>query len=259
LIHAKDGEMREIRGKEISMIFQDPTTSLNPIMRVGDQISETVKNQLKLSKEESKERAIELLKSVGIPDAPARAKLYPFEMSGGMQQRVMIALALSCDPKLLLADEPTTNLDVTIQAQVLELIRGICKQKQTSVMLITHSMGIVAWMCNRVAVMYAGRIVEIGTSKQVFTNPLHPYTRSLLKAIPKATQDTTETLYPIAGDVPNLISVPSGCSFHPRCEFAHQICQTDEPSLLEVEQGHQVSCHMLTNEKWSNSKELRSN
>ena len=247
-----DKEMQGIRGKKASMVFQDPLQSLNPIMRVGDQIAETVRFQLHMDRDAAQERAIDLLQSVGIPDPRMRARQYPFEMSGGMRQRVMIALALSCSPKLLIADEPTTSLDVTIQAQILELFRGITREFNTSILMITHSMGIVAWLCDRVAVMYAGKIVEQGKTPDVFRNPLHPYTKALLKAIPKTT-DSGESLHSIQGDVPDLISVPSGCSFNPRCEYAKEICRRKEPQLIEAELGHYASCLMYEQEEWTRS------
>jgi peptide/nickel transport system ATP-binding protein len=253
IISLREKEMLAIRGKKVSMVFQDPLVSLNPIMRVGDQISETVKFQMHLDKSQAQTRTIELLQSVGIPEAQVRARQYPFEMSGGMRQRIMIALALSCSPTLLIADEPTTNLDVTIQAQILELLRKITREFNTSIMLITHSMGIVAWLCDRVGVMYAGKIVEQGKTKDVFRNPMHPYTQALLKAIPK-TADSSESLYSIQGDVPNMITVPSGCRFNPRCEFAKEICRSREPQLVEIERDHFVRCLMYETDGWGRSK-----
>jgi peptide/nickel transport system ATP-binding protein/oligopeptide transport system ATP-binding protein len=236
-------EMRAIRGNKISIIFQDPLTALNPIMKIGEQIVEAIVSHRKVDKNEAKRRAIELLHSVGIPDGEVIASQYPFRVSGGMRQRVMIAVALACDPVLLIADEPTTNLDVSIQAQILELINEIRRKRGTSVLLITHNLGLVAWLCDRVFVMYAGKIVEHAPTEALFANPYHPYTQLLLKSVPKL-DSPRDKLTTVEGEVPNLIKPPSGCRFHPRCPYVKEFCRTVEPALIKVNTDHYTRCLM---------------
>ncbi|RLF99896.1 ABC transporter ATP-binding protein, partial [Thermococci archaeon] len=216
LLKIPEEEMRKIRGSDISMIFQEPMSSLNPVFTIGSQISEAITLHQEVDKKEAEKRSLDMLDLVGMPDAEKVMKQYPHELSGGMQQRAMIAMALSCKPKLLIADEPTTALDVTVQAQILDLIQKVNKEIDSSMLLITHDLGVVAQVCSRVAVMYAGYIVEIGTAKQIFKNPYHPYTKGLMHAIPKIHVET-KRLEVIRGVVPNLITPPSGCRFHPRC------------------------------------------
>ncbi len=242
ILNMSDREMRSIRGKEIAMIFQEPMTSLNPLYTCGYQISEALILHSNCSKKEAHEKAIEILKLVGVPSPEKRVDAYPHELSGGMRQRVMIAMALSCNPGLLIADEPTTALDPTIQAQILKLIHGIQKERGMSVLLITHDMGIVAENCDRVAVMYVGQIVETADVKTIFGGPKHPYTMGLLKAIPKMDQKV-ERLYNIKGMVPRFTEIPKGCTFAPRCEFCEQKCMECEPELRLVSDNHYVRCH----------------
>ncbi|MFX0013408.1 MAG: ABC transporter ATP-binding protein [Promethearchaeota archaeon] len=255
---------REIRGKRISMIFQEPMTSLNPVIRVGDQITEALllhpeingndtsssikiedlsKPTRKRLKRESKERAVELLDLTGIPDPEEVAFRYPHQLSGGMRQRVMISMALACNPELLIADEPTTALDVTIQAQILSLIKKLREKFGISLMLITHHLGLVSAMCNRVAVMYAGTIIEYTDLRSLFNNPIHPYTRGLLKCIPRLGGERGKQLSTIHGTVPDLINPPTGCRFHPRCDERNSKCGRNKPSFVEAEKGHFVSCN----------------
>ncbi len=245
ILDLPDSEMRRIRGDRISMIFQQPTSCLNPVFRVGDQISEVLEIHRGMDKKEGWERAIELLRIVGIPEPEKRVESFPHELSGGMAQRVMIAMALACEPELLIADEPTTALDVTIQAQILDLMRGLQEKFGSSIILITHDMGVVAEMASRVSVMYAGRVVEQADVNTIFENPLHPYTRGLLASIP-VMGVVKERLDTIPGSVPNLINLPPGCKFAPRCkarmEHNLQICTEREPDLIEVEPGHKVRC-----------------
>ena len=245
LAKLSEGEMRQIRGNRISMIFQQPTSCLNPVFKVGDQIAEVLDIHQSLGKEKGWARATELLKMVGIPEPEKRAHAYPHEMSGGMAQRVMIAMALACVPELLIADEPTTALDVTIQAQILNLMRDMHRNMETSIILITHDLGIVADMCNRVAVMYAGRIIEQTDVRTLFKNPQHPYTRGLIGSIPVLGQVQDE-LEVIPGSVPNLIDLPPGCRFAPRCRarLERQLtkCAEQEPELLPIAPHHTVRC-----------------
>jgi oligopeptide/dipeptide ABC transporter ATP-binding protein len=241
LLKKSESEMRGIRGNRISMIFQEPMTSLNPVFTVGRQISEAIILHRKLSEKEAKERTVEMLKLVGIPNPEKRFNEYPHQMSGGMRQRVMIAMALSCNPELLIADEPTTALDVTIQAQILDLIINLKERIGMSVILITHDLGVVAEMAQRVMVMYAGQIVEEADSEELFENPIHPYTRGLLKSIP--TLDSPKgRLYTIEGTVPNPVDFPRGCRFHPRCSEAKQICMEKTPSLININEKRRVRC-----------------
>jgi oligopeptide/dipeptide ABC transporter ATP-binding protein len=244
LVEKSEKEMQRIRGKSISMIFQEPMTSLDPVFPVGEGIIEVLMVHQGLSRREAKERAIELLRMVRIPEPERRIHAYPHQLSGGMRQRVMIAQALACRPKLLIADEPTTALDVTVQAQILELIRTLKKEMKTAVLLITHDLGVVAEHCERVAVMYAGKIVEKAGVLSLFARPLHPYTRALLGALPRA-ESKKQRLEVIPGTVPDLLSPPPGCRFHPRCQRRIALCFAEEPPLREVEKGHEVACHLL--------------
>ncbi len=233
--------LRRVRGRRIAMIFQDPMTSLNPVFTVADQIGESVRAHRKLSKSEARARALELLQEVGIPDPVARLDQYPHQLSGGMRQRVMIAIALASEPELLIADEPTTALDVTVQAQILEVLDRLRAARGMAVLLITHDLGIVAGRADRVAVMYAGRLVEEAPTPELFARPSHPYTRGLLASVPRLTGPVTR-LTPIAGNVPPPTAWPSGCRFHPRCPAALPRCPTDDPPALPVADGHQMRC-----------------
>ncbi len=246
ILNIPETEMRAIRGNQIAVVFQDPMTSLNPVLTIGDQIKEAIKLHQQVSDIEAEEKTRTLLELVGIPDAGKRLKDYPWQFSGGMRQRVMIALALSCNPDLLIADEPTTALDVTIQAQVLDLMRDLKNRFQTSIILITHDIGVIAEMCDRVAVMYAGNIVELADVITIFKEPKHPYTKALLKAIPSASSSRDEELYAIPGTIPNLINPPSGCRFHPRCAEARPECSEIVPETVELEPGHFVRCLLYT-------------
>ena len=241
LLELSEEELREIRGREIAYIFQDPTASLDPLYSVGYQIAETMVAHNTATWKEAFRRAVSILKSVLISDPEKRVKNYPHELSGGMRQRVVIGISLSNKPKLLIADEPTTAVDVTIQAQILDLLRKLKREEKMTLLLITHNMGVVAEMCDRVAVMYAGKIVEIGTVHQIFKNPQHPYTKGLLKAVPNPLIEIGK-LESIPGTVPNLIFPPSGCRFHPRCPYRFDPCDKKEPPLIEVEEGHKVAC-----------------
>ncbi|MEA1993413.1 MAG: ABC transporter ATP-binding protein [Euryarchaeota archaeon] len=243
LLSLPESEMRKMRGAEISMIFQEPMSSLNPIFTIGGQIAEAITLHQDLDKGEAKKKTLEMLNLVGMPNAEEVLDQYPHELSGGMQQRAMIAMALSCKPALLIADEPTTALDVTVQAQILELIQTVNEEMDSSMLLITHDLGVIAQVCERVAVMYAGYIVEVGKVKQIFKNPYHPYTKGLVKAIPKITT-STKRLEVVRGVVPNLITPPPGCRFHPRCDHAMEICKEKAPKMIEVEEGHQVACFL---------------
>jgi oligopeptide/dipeptide ABC transporter ATP-binding protein len=234
-------EMRSIRGSKMSMIFQEPMTSLNPVYTIGDQISEVLEHHMGMTREEGMEKAVRLLHSVGIPEPERRIKQYPHEMSGGMRQRVMIAMALACDPSLLIADEPTTALDVTIQAQILELMKNLKERTGTAIMLITHDLGVVAEMADRVAVMYLGKIIEEGTAGDIFHRPLHPYTLGLLNSIPRMDR-VQPRLHVIPGVVPNPMFMPKGCPFNNRCDYATGECREDEPETSEVTRTHRVSC-----------------
>jgi peptide/nickel transport system ATP-binding protein len=243
LAQAPESVMLDLRGNELSMIFQQPTSCLNPVFRIGDQIAEALVTHQSLSKEVARQQAVELLRTVGIADPERRANAYPHEISGGMAQRVMIAMALACRPKLLIADEPTTALDVTIQAQILDLMRNLRSETNTAILLITHDMGVIAEMCDTVAVMYAGQIVEHTDVYSIFDEQLHPYAEGLLAAIP-VLGVVQETLAVIPGSVPNLINLPPGCKFHPRCPYAKELCAERLPELEEVKPGHRARCFM---------------
>ncbi|MFQ5892167.1 MAG: ABC transporter ATP-binding protein [Candidatus Methanofastidiosia archaeon] len=242
LLEMTEKEMREIRGNKISMIFQDPMTSLNPVFTVGDQIAEAIILHQNLSKRDALKKAVEMMELMGIPQAESRSKDYPHQFSGGMRQRVMTALALSCNPNLLIADEPTTALDVTIQAQVLELMNEIKKEFNTAILYITHDLGLIAETCDDVAVMYAGRITEYGDVESIFLNQKNPYTKALLESIPRLDQERAR-LRVIRGNVPNLIFPPSGCRFHPRCDYATEICKEEIPVLRSMGDSHLSACH----------------
>lgn len=239
LLTKKTDEMRKIRGNKISMIFQDPMTSLNPVMSVGYQIAETIILHQKLGKKEAAQKAEDMLDLVGIPRE--RAGEYPHQFSGGMRQRVGIAMALSCNPELLISDEPTTALDVTIQAQVLELMKKLKQQFKTSMLLITHDLGVVAEVCDKVAIMYAGKVVEFSDVKTLFTEPKHPYTKGLFGSIPSLDEEV-KRLNPIKGLMPDPTNLPTGCTFHPRCPYAQEICKSKVPDIVELENGTKVSC-----------------
>jgi oligopeptide/dipeptide ABC transporter ATP-binding protein len=241
LLELSDEEMRRVRGNKISMIFQEPMTSLNPVYTIGNQIGEVLRLHKHMRGREVRDRTIEMLRRVGIPAAERRLSDYPHNLSGGMRQRVMIAMALATDPKLLIADEPTTALDVTIQAQILDLIRGLCREFNTAVMLITHDLGVVAEMADDVTVMYTGQVVEHGTVYQVLKEPKHPYTQGLLASIPSAAIKG-QRLHAIRGSVPNPLNLPKGCTFAPRCPYVMDICRRQEPRLVDVGQGHMVHC-----------------
>ncbi len=243
LLQQSEERMRHIRGNRIAMIFQDPMTSLNPVLTIGRQITESLELHLKLSRREAQNRAAELLDMVGIPSASKRLDNYPHQFSGGMRQRVMIAMALSCNPELLIADEPTTALDVTIQAQILELINRLKEELDTAVIIITHDLGVVAGMTDRVTVMYAGRVVEEGPTREIFENPRMPYTIGLLRSIPRLDEARGRKLNPIRGLPPNLIDLPPICAFSPRCDFAQERCITTRPELRPVGAGHAAACH----------------
>ncbi len=242
LLSLPDAEMRKIRGNEIAMIFQEPMTSLNPVFTIGDQIGESIRLHQKTGRKETRERAIEMLRLVEIPEPARRVDEYPHQLSGGMRQRVMIAMALSCNPKLLIADEPTTALDVTIQAQILDLLVGLQDRIGMALLLITHDLGVVAEQADRVAIFYAGRIVELASVVEIFTRPLHPYTRGLLDSLPKVGAPRGTRLHAIPGAPPPLTELPGGCSFRDRCPMAVADCARIDPRLEEKLPGHGVAC-----------------
>ncbi|RLE87979.1 MAG: methionine ABC transporter ATP-binding protein [Thermoprotei archaeon] len=241
LVKLSEEELNKIRGRRISMIFQDPTSALNPVFTVGYQVYEAIELHQRVKGDEAWKRVMSMLRRVGIPSPEVRYRDYPHQFSGGQRQRIMLAIALSCHPDLLIADEPTTNLDVTIQAQVLHLIKQLKEELGMTVMLITHDMGIVAMMADRVAVMYAGKIVEVAPVLDIYEKPLHPYTQALIKAIPLPHVDVEE-LQPIPGEVPSLLEPPPGCRFHPRCPYAMDVCRREEPPMIDLGEGHQVAC-----------------
>lgn len=238
-------EFRKMRGEEISIIFQDPMTSLNPVYTIGNQIMEMIRLHTDKDKKQAYERARELLELVGINEPERRLKQYPHELSGGMRQRVMIAIALACEPKLLIADEPTTALDVTIQAQILELMMDLRKKLGMSIIMITHDLGVVASMCEKIAVMYAGKIVEYGTTDEIFYNPKHEYTKGLINSIPKLNQKEKERLVPIEGSPVDLLNPPAGCPFAPRCKSCMKICLREMPPRTELSDTHYTQCWLL--------------
>jgi oligopeptide/dipeptide ABC transporter ATP-binding protein len=243
LLKLSERRMRKIRGNQISMIFQEPMTSLNPVFRVREQIGEVLRLHQGLDKAAAREKSIDLLRQVGIPSPESRVDDYPHQMSGGMRQRVMIAMALACDPRLIIADEPTTALDVTIQAQILELMDNLRRDTGTAVLLITHDLGVVAETAEHVVVMYAGRVVEEAEARELFTNPLHPYTRGLMRSIPGVSEiGERERLEAIPGVVPSLLALPEGCKFNDRCRHAFDRCFAEEPPLLEPRPGHTARC-----------------
>ncbi|MGA9175152.1 MAG: ABC transporter ATP-binding protein [Thermoactinomyces sp.] len=235
-------QMRQLRGKEIAMIFQEPMTSLNPLFTIGNQLIEAIRTHEKCSKKAAKERALDILKKVGIAREGVLDE-YPHQLSGGMRQRVMIAMAMVLRPRLLIADEPTTALDVTIQAQILDLMKSLNQEFGTSILLITHDLGVVAEMCDRIVVMYAGQVAEETDRRRLFKSPAHPYTQGLLKSIPKL-DEQKKRLYAIPGQVPNPFNMPHGCRFAPRCEFAMEICYKEEPEITKVEEGHLSRCFL---------------
>ncbi len=245
LLKLSEKQMMDIRGNDITMIFQDPMTALNPVKTVGEQIAEVIRLHQKCTREESKKKACEMLEAVGIE--ARRADEYPHQFSGGMKQRVVIAIALACEPQILLADEPTTALDVTIQAQVIEMMIELRRRYQMSIIFITHDLGIVAEVCDKVAIMYAGEIVEYGALKDIFLATSHPYTKGLFGSIPSLTKDV-DRLEPIEGMTPNPAQLPSGCKFHPRCPYATEACSVDVPEAIEVSPGHFVRCHLCKSE-----------
>jgi len=244
-----DKEIREIRGNKISMIFQDPMTSLNPFLRISTQMVETIVLRQRLSKKDAKDKAIEMLKLAGIPAPEKRIDCYPHQFSGGMRQRVMIAMALSCNPEILIADEPTSALDVTIQAQILELIRDLTARLGTAVIMITHSLGVVAGMCDSICVMYAGRVVEQGSVDAVFASPKHPYTQGLIRSVPRLDKANDQRLYSINGQPPNVIDLPECCPFYPRCESAKVICRSKYPASVATPDDRKVSCWLYQEER----------
>ena len=259
LLRLSNKEMRKIRGNHISMIFQEPMTSLNPVFTVGQQIIEAIQTHQHRSKTESREKAIEMLRLVGIPSPEERIDVFPHQLSGGMRQRIMIAMALACEPKLLIADEPTTALDVTIQAQILKLLRRLQSELGMSIIFITHDLGVVAETCDDVQVMYAGRIVEKASVQEIFSSPKHPYTLGLLRSIPgwssedrsdsNGTDDTTKRLNTIPGVVPNLLELPQGCAFQDRCDRVTEPCRETEPELVQLEGGREIRCHHPVDEQ----------
>jgi oligopeptide transport system ATP-binding protein len=241
-------KIRQIRGQRISMIFQDPMTSLNPFLRISTQMVETIRLHQGLDKMQAKDKAIDMLRMVGIPNPAKRVDDYPHQFSGGMRQRVMIAMALSCNPEVLIADEPSTALDVTIQAQILEIIKDLSVQLGTAVILITHDLGVVAGMCDNICVMYAGRIVEKATVDELYQDPKHPYTQGLIKSVPRLDKPGKQRLYSIEGQPPNLIDLPDVCTFHPRCEYAMDICRQKYPPEFAID-GRSVRCWLYKEER----------
>ncbi len=250
-----DSQLRRIRGRQIAMIFQDPMTSLNPVLTVGRQLREPLETHLGLNQKEATARAAELLDQVGIPSARQRLKDYPHQFSGGMRQRAMIAMALACEPKLLIADEPTTALDVTIQAQILDLLRELVSERDTALIMITHDLGVVAGICERVKVMYAGTFVESGSADQIFGHPRHPYTLGLLESVPRLDTRRLAALNPIAGQPRNMLEAPASCPFAPRCRFRQSRCDAELPLLRELEPGHDAACFFpVAEDAWARAR-----
>ena len=255
LLGMSDRELRAVRGREIAMIFQDPMTSLNPVLTIGRQIREALETHFGMDRKAADQRAAELLDQVGIPSAKARIGDYPHQFSGGMRQRAMIAMALACEPKLLIADEPTTALDVTIQAQILDLLRGLVAERDTALIMITHDLGVVAGTCERVNVMYGGTFVETGAAEQVFGVPRHPYTLGLLQSVPRLDTPRGRQLQPIVGAPRDMLQPPYACPFQPRCRFAIESCHTEVPPLVEIDPGHYVACfNPVSADEWSRSR-----
>ena len=248
IVKMSEKELLSIRGRDISMIFQDPMTSLDPVYKIGYQIKEVIRTHQNIDEKEIEKRAIEALGMVGIPEPEKRINSYPHEFSGGMRQRVMIAMAIVCNPKLIIADEPTTALDVTVQAQVLKLLKELQSEIDTSILLITHNLGVVWEVCDTVMVMYAGKTVEYTTAKELYSNSYHPYTWGLLDSMPKKSQDSGKELTTIEGSPPDLRLTGSSCNFHNRCPYARDICYEKVPELVEIEDGHFVACHFQTKE-----------
>jgi oligopeptide transport system ATP-binding protein len=242
LLRQSDRTLRSIRGRRIAMIFQDPMTSLNPVLTIGRQIREALETHFGLDRKQAEAQAAEAIDRVGIPSAKARIRDYPHQFSGGMRQRAMIAMALACKPKLLIADEPTTALDVTIQAQILDLLRELVAEENAALILITHDLGVVAGMCERVNVMYGGMFMEAGSAEQLFAAPRHPYTLGLLQSVPRLDAARRAHLHPIEGAPPNMLRPPSACPFQPRCRFEVELSRQEVPPLLEIERGHKVAC-----------------
>jgi peptide/nickel transport system ATP-binding protein len=255
LLTLSERELRGVRGAEIAMIFQDPMTSLNPVLTVGAQLREALETHFDIDRKEATRRAAELLDRVGIPAARSRLKDYPHQFSGGMRQRAMIAMALACEPKLLIADEPTTALDVTIQAQILGLLRGLVADRGTALILITHDLGVVAGMCERVNVMYAGTIVEAGTADELFAHPRHPYTLGLLQSVPRLDTGRNQKLQPIAGSPRNMLSAPTSCPFAARCRYRKEICDAQLPLLERLDTGQRAACfNPVAPDEWKRSR-----
>jgi oligopeptide/dipeptide ABC transporter ATP-binding protein len=256
LLRMTDEQLRHVRGRQIAMIFQDPMTSLNPVLTIGRQIREALETHFGMERDAADKRAGELLDQVGIPSAKVRLKDYPHQFSGGMRQRAMIAMALACEPKLLIADEPTTALDVTIQAQILDLLRGLVAERRTALIMITHDLGVVAGMCERVNVMYAGMFVETGSAEQLFVRPRHPYTLGLLQSVPRLDAGRRQRLQPIEGAPRDMLRAPSACPFAPRCRYEVEQSRKEVPQLEEVEPGHRVACfNPVPIEEWQRTRE----
>jgi oligopeptide/dipeptide ABC transporter ATP-binding protein len=255
LLELSDAELRSVRGREIGMIFQDPMTSLNPVLTIGRQIREALETHLDMDREQAERRAAELLDRVGIPNAKDRLRDYPHQFSGGMRQRAMIAMAIACEPKLLIADEPTTALDVTIQAQILDLLRELVAERKTALILITHDLGVVAGMCERVHVMYAGMFMETGSAEQVFTQPRSPYTLGLLQSVPRLDMPRQAQLRPIEGNPRDMLNPPQSCPFAPRCRYEVELSRQQVPPLVELERDHKVACfNPVPADEWQRTK-----
>jgi oligopeptide transport system ATP-binding protein len=257
LVKLSDRELRNVRGKEIAMVFQDPMSSLNPVLTIGRQLREPLQTHFDMGRKEAEARAAELLDRVGIPSAKSRLRDYPHQFSGGMRQRVMIAMALACKPKLLIADEPTTALDVTIQAQILEILRELVAEENAALILITHDLGVVAGMCERVNVMYAGMFMETGTAEQLFGYPRHPYTLGLLQSIPRLDATRKARLQPISGNPRDMLAPPAACPFQPRCRYEVEASSQEVPPLIEIAPGHMVACfNPVPEDEWQRMREV---